>query len=163
MESVLSYSSNTTFGPFKLIRKGETDNKGFNLFQLPWLKCSSFDYQKNVVSRIWVNWETRPLRANMNLGVYQYSNGLQTSRNVFLEPLGLVHFRGIVSYTTIKDIDQPNNHLFLWEFSDKVDQPISVIIIHHDYSIQPGKQFHFHRVLAGSSGASVGCFAVFLF
>lgn len=59
------------------------------------------------------------------------NNGLQTSINVFLEPLGLVHFRGIVSYTTIKDIGQPNNHLFLWEFSDKVDQPISVIIIRH--------------------------------
>lgn len=69
------------------------------------------------------------------------NNGLQTSINVFLEPLGLVHFRGIVSYyTTIKDIGQPNNNLFLWEFSDKVDQPISVIIIHHDYSIQPGPQ-----------------------
>lgn len=59
------------------------------------------------------------------------NNGLQTSIIVFLEPLGLVHFRGNVFYTTIKEISQPNNHLFLWEFSDKVDQPISVIIIHN--------------------------------
>lgn len=70
------------------------------------------------------------------------NNGLQTGINVFLEPLGLVHFRGIVSYTTIKDIGQPNNHLFLWEFSDKVDQPISVIIIHYTSMYRTSRLFN---------------------
>lgn len=98
MELILSYSSNTTFGPFKLILKGETHNKGF---QLPWLKCSSCYYQKNDVSQIWVNWETRPLRANMNIYIMlvlvYINNGLQTSINVFLE-LRTIRFSALSWY-----------------------------------------------------------------